>query len=60
MEMNPFVLDLRNVSEWAEPLQTGPSALTVTNGPATVAPYSATSKCVAAENPIRILIISLM
>jgi hypothetical protein len=37
-KMYPFVLNVRNLIEWPEPLQSSPSALHV---PTTVAPYSA-------------------
>jgi hypothetical protein len=45
--MNAFVLNVRNLTQCPESLQSGSSALHVINGPTTVAPDSATALFIA-------------
>jgi hypothetical protein len=53
--MNPFVLNVRNLIECPEPLQSCPSALRLINGPTIVVPHTPTSMFVATASPIKTL-----
>jgi hypothetical protein len=57
-KMNTFVLNVRNLTQYSEPLQSGSNALHVMNGTATVAPHSATAMFVATTTLMMTLIIS--